>query len=226
MDATQDVPRFDCRGMAGGTRGPGTAAGLNLGLHQPSNHPRRSSRSCDMRLPVVVRPYSGWSYDIMLDQVVDGRVVKLRFLLDVILAMSRLVRICRKLEHIRNDNGAEFTVRSVVRWLRDDAIGSSFTAPGKLGITSLWSASTASCGTSCATWSGSARWPKPKCRSILDANSKTCVGTHSALGYRSPRFAANGPTPLASPQDSPAAWKQVSYAGQSLLISCLLNGRA
>lgn len=32
---------------------------------------------------------------------------------------------------IHSDNGAEFTARSVMRWLRDEAIGPAFIAPGK-----------------------------------------------------------------------------------------------
>ena len=70
---------------------------------------------------------------------------------DVILTLSRLMRLYGKPEHIRSDNGAEFTARSVMRWLRDEAIGPAFIAPGKPWQNGLWKASTASCGTSCST---------------------------------------------------------------------------
>ncbi len=49
---------------------------------------------------------------------------------DVILTLLRLMRLYGKPEHIRSDNGAEFTARSVMRWLRDEAIGPAFIAPG------------------------------------------------------------------------------------------------
>jgi len=84
------------------------------------------------------------------DQFVDGRVLKMLCVLDehtreclaivpaswlrsqdVILTLSRLLRVYGKPEHVRSDNGAEFTARSVMRWLRDEAIGPAFIAPGK-----------------------------------------------------------------------------------------------
>jgi len=48
-----------------------------------------------------------------------------------ILALSRLMRIYTKPEHIRSDNGAEFTARSVMRWLGKEGIRPAFIASGK-----------------------------------------------------------------------------------------------
>lgn len=50
---------------------------------------------------------------------------------DGIRTLSRLMRVCGKPEHIRSDNGAEFTARSAMRGLRDEPIGPAFIAPGK-----------------------------------------------------------------------------------------------
>ena len=77
---------------------------------------RRSG--CDMRLPGAVRPNSVWSYDFVHDQFVDGRVLKMLCVLDehtgeclaicagqwlrcwdVILTLSRLMRIYGKPQH-------------------------------------------------------------------------------------------------------------------------------
>lgn len=50
---------------------------------------------------------------------------------DVILALSRLMRLYGKPQHIRSDNGARFTAARVMRWLRDQQIGPAFIPPGK-----------------------------------------------------------------------------------------------
>jgi transposase InsO family protein len=40
------------------------------------------------------------------------------------------MRLYGKPAYIRSDNGAEFTAAKVMRWLRDQAIGPAFIAPG------------------------------------------------------------------------------------------------
>lgn len=40
------------------------------------------------------------------------------------------MRLYDKPSHIRSDNGAEFTARAVMCWLRDKHVGSSFIRPG------------------------------------------------------------------------------------------------
>lgn len=49
---------------------------------------------------------------------------------DVILTLSRLMRLYGKPAFVRSDNGAECTAAKVMRWLRDAAIGPAFIAPG------------------------------------------------------------------------------------------------
>lgn len=49
---------------------------------------------------------------------------------DVILTLSRLMRLYGKPAFARLDNGAEFTAAKVMRWLRNAAIGPAFIAPG------------------------------------------------------------------------------------------------
>ncbi len=50
---------------------------------------------------------------------------------DMILTLSRLMRLYGKPVHIRSDNGVEFPARPVMRWLRDEAVGPAFVAPGQ-----------------------------------------------------------------------------------------------
>jgi transposase InsO family protein len=50
---------------------------------------------------------------------------------DVILTLSRLMRLYGKPQFIRSDNGAEFTAAAVMRWLRERQVGPAFIPPGK-----------------------------------------------------------------------------------------------
>lgn len=152
LAASLQVPRFGYRRMAawlamgeGRVRRQWRALGLNI----PRRRPRRRRSGSDIRLPGAVRPNAVWSYDFVHDQMVDGRVLKLLCVIDectreclaievgaslraqdVILTLSRLMRLYGKPAYVRSDNGAEFTAAKVMRWLRDAAIGPAFIAPG------------------------------------------------------------------------------------------------
>ena len=54
------------------------------------------------------------------------------------------MRLHGKPTNIRWDNGAEFTVTAVMRWLRDQNVGPVFIKPGSHGRTAQSKASTAS----------------------------------------------------------------------------------
>jgi len=120
-----------------------------LGLQLPRRRPRRRRCGTDIRLPSSVTPNSVWTYDFVFDQTANGRVMKLLCILDehtreclaievsrricsqdVIVALSRLMRIYGKPAFIRSDHGAEFTAAAVMRWLRDQQVGPVFIAPG------------------------------------------------------------------------------------------------
>ena len=152
LAASPQVPRFGYRRMAAWlalgearVRRQWRALGLNI----PRRRPRRRRSGSDIRLPGAVRPNAVWSYDFVHDQMVDGRALKLLCVIDeytreclaievgaslraqdVILTLSRLMRLYGKPGFVRSDNGAEFTAAKVMRWLRDAAIGPAFIAPG------------------------------------------------------------------------------------------------
>jgi transposase InsO family protein len=152
LAASPKVPRFGYRRMAAWlnlgearVRRQWRALGLNI----PRRRPRRRRCGSDIRLPGAVRPNAVWSYDFVHDQLVDGRALKLLCVIDeytreclaievgaslrsqdVILTLSRLMRLYGKPAFVRSDNGAEFTAAKVMRWLRDAAIGPAFIAPG------------------------------------------------------------------------------------------------
>lgn len=152
LAASPQVPRFGYRRMAawldlgeGRVRRQWRALGLNI----PRRRPRRRRSGSDIRLHGAVRPNAVWSYDFVHDQMVDGRSLKLLCVIDeytrecltievgaslrsqdVILTLSRLMRLYGKPTYVRSDNGAEFTAAKVMRWLRDAAIGPALIAPG------------------------------------------------------------------------------------------------
>jgi putative transposase len=150
--ASQDVPRFGYRRMAAWlslSESRVRRMWRSLGLNIPRRRPRRRRSGSDIRLPGAVRPNAVWSYDFVHDQLVDGKVLKLLCVVDeytreclaievgaslrsqdVILTLSRLMRLYGKPAYVRSDNGAEFTAVRVMRWLRDNAIGPAFIAPG------------------------------------------------------------------------------------------------
>jgi hypothetical protein len=49
---------------------------------------------------------------------------------DVILTLSRLMRLYGKPAFIRSDNGAEFTATAAMKWLRDQNVGPAYIKPG------------------------------------------------------------------------------------------------
>lgn len=119
------------------------------GLSLPRKRPRRRRTGERMRLPGGDAPNAVWCYDFVHDRLADGRVLKLLCVLDeytreclaievgrslrsqdVILTLSRLMRIYGKPVCIRSDNGAEFTALRVMKWLQDEQVGTVFIQPG------------------------------------------------------------------------------------------------
>lgn len=121
-----------------------------LGLKLPRRRPRRRRCGSDMRLPGATHPNSVWCYDFVHDRFADGRAFRMLCVLDehtreclaievarsitsqdVILVLSRLMRLYSKPAFIRSDQGTEFTAGAVMRWLRDQRVGPAFIPPGR-----------------------------------------------------------------------------------------------
>lgn len=121
-----------------------------LGLQLPRRRPRRRRCGSDMRLPGATHPNSVWCYDFVHDRFADGRAFRMLCVLDehtreclaievarsitsqdVILVLSRLMRLHSKPAFIRSDQGTEFTAGAVMRWLRDQSVGPAFIPPGR-----------------------------------------------------------------------------------------------
>lgn len=152
IEASSRYPRFGYRRIAIMTdQSIGRVWRLwnQLGLSLPRRRPRKRRCGTDIRLPGATKPNSVWTYDFVHDRLANGQTLKLLCVLDehtreclaievgkslrnqdVILTLSRLMRIYGKPAFIRSDNGAEFTATAVMTWLRDNNVGPAFIKPG------------------------------------------------------------------------------------------------
>jgi transposase InsO family protein len=122
------------------------------GLKVPIKQPKRSrlwlnDGSC-IRLRAN-RPKHVWSYDFVMDRTHDGKVIRMLMVIDEYTRQCLAIRVERKLnseivlevlnelflrheppEHIRSDNGAEFTAVAVRDWLARLKVRTLFIEPG------------------------------------------------------------------------------------------------
>ncbi len=122
------------------------------GLKVPKKQPKRkrlwlNDGSC-IRLRPTHRNHV-WSYDIVSERTHDGRALRILTIIDEYTRESLAVRVGRRLtsetvmeqlgelfinkgipEHIRSDNGPEFTAKAVRRWLERLGVKTLFIEPG------------------------------------------------------------------------------------------------
>jgi transposase InsO family protein len=152
IEASGRYPRLGYRRIAvmtGKSMGSVWRLWSRLGLNLPRRRPRKRRCGTDMRIPGATRPNSVWTYDFVHDRLANGSQLKLLCVLDeytreclaieigkslrnqdVILTLSRLMRIYGKPAFIRSDNGGEFTATAVMKWLRDQNVGPAYITPG------------------------------------------------------------------------------------------------
>ena len=99
-----------------------------MGLNLPRRRPRRRRSGTDMRMLGAIRPNHVWTYDFVHDRLAGKRTIRLLCVLDehtreclaievatsitsreVVLTLTRLMRLYGKPAFIRSDQGAEFT---------------------------------------------------------------------------------------------------------------------
>ncbi|HJW56985.1 MAG TPA: IS3 family transposase [Burkholderiaceae bacterium] len=153
IEAAGSYPRFGYRRIAVMTeQSAGRVWRLwrSLGLNLPKRRPRKRRCGNDIRIPDAAQPNSVWSYDFVHDRLANGGTLKLLCVLDehtreclaievgkslrgqdVILTLSRLMRLYGKPAYIRSDNGVEFTTTAVIKWLRDQNAGPAYIKPGR-----------------------------------------------------------------------------------------------
>ena len=122
------------------------------GLQVPQKQRRRrrtgsSANSAQRR--AAVRPNHVWTYDFLFDRTEDGRLIKVLNVVDeftrrfFVILMARRIRAVDVIqtlevliarhgtpEHIRSDNGPEFVVRAIRRWLKARRVSTLFIEPG------------------------------------------------------------------------------------------------
>jgi transposase InsO family protein len=152
IEASGQFPRFGYRRIAvmtGASISRVQRLWSQLGLNLPKRRPKKRRCGSDIRIPGATAPNSVWSYDFVHDRLANGGGLKMLCILDentreclaievgkslrsqdVILALSRLMRIYGKPAFIRSDNGAEFTATAVMKWLRDQNVGPAYIKPG------------------------------------------------------------------------------------------------
>ena len=152
MEASNRYPRFGYRRIAvmtGQSIGRVWRLWSRLGLNLPRRRPRKRRCGTDIRIPGATCPNTIWTYDFVHDRLANGNPLKLLCVLDehtreclaievgkslrkqdVILTLSRLMRLYGKPAYIRSDNGAEFTATAVMKWLRDQNVGPAYIKPG------------------------------------------------------------------------------------------------
>jgi putative transposase len=122
------------------------------GLKVPKKQPKRSRLWLNDGSCIRLRPeYKDhvWSYDFMIDRTADGRAFKILNIIDEYTRECLAILVARKItnqevidilfnlfifrgipEHIRSDNGPEFTAKAVRKWLAQLAVKTLFIEPG------------------------------------------------------------------------------------------------
>jgi putative transposase len=122
------------------------------GLKVPQKQPKRgrlwlNDGSCVRLRPE--HPNHVWSYDFVMDTTDDGRPFRMLNVIDEFTRECLAIQVARKLkagdveacltelfcsrgmpEHIRSDNGAEFTAKSIRKWLNELGTKTVYIEPG------------------------------------------------------------------------------------------------
>jgi transposase InsO family protein len=122
------------------------------GLKVPRKQPKRSRLWLNDGSCIRLRPeYKDhvWSYDFMIDRTANGRAFKILNIIDEYTRECLAIVVKRKItsqevidklfelfilrgipEHIRSDNGPEFTAKVVRRWLNRSGVKTAYIEPG------------------------------------------------------------------------------------------------
>jgi transposase InsO family protein len=122
------------------------------GLKVPKKQPKRSRLWLNDGSCIRLRPEHEdhvWSYDFMIDRTADGRAFKILNIIDEFTRKNLSTKVNRRIrsqdvidelfelfilrgipEHIRSDNGPEFTARAVRKWLNRLGVKTLFIEPG------------------------------------------------------------------------------------------------
>ena len=141
------------------------------GLKVPKKQPKRGRLWLNDGSCIRLRPEHKdhvWSYDFVTARTTDGRAFKMLTIIDEYTRECLAILVERRLtaedvldqlynlfilrgvpEHIRSDNGPEFTAKAVRKWLKRMGVKTLFIEPGSPGRTGTLNRLTENLGTSC-----------------------------------------------------------------------------
>jgi putative transposase len=122
------------------------------GLKVPKKQPKRGRLWLNDSSCIRLRPeykHHVWSYDFMIDRTANGRAFKILNIIDEYTRECLVILVARKVrnqdvidllfqlfilrgipEHVRSDNGPEFTAKAVRKWLNRLRVKTLFIEPG------------------------------------------------------------------------------------------------
>jgi len=122
------------------------------GLKVPKKQPKRRRLWLNDGSCIRLRPeYKDhvWSYDFMIDRTANGKAFKILNIIDEYTRVCLAILVARKIrnqdvidllfhlfifrgipEHIRSDNGPEFTAKAIRKWLSNVGVKTLFIEPG------------------------------------------------------------------------------------------------
>jgi len=164
------------------------------GLKVPSKQPKRGRLWLNDGSCIRLRPeYPGhvWSYDFVQDRTHDGRAFRMLTVIDEFTRESLAIEVERRLrsddvlhcltrlfaergppDHIRSDNGAEFTAHAVRDWLGRMGVKTLFITPG-------------------SPWENGYVLAEPSfawTRALMASSEMSCLTVRSSPHYAKPRF--------------------------------------
>jgi len=191
------------------------------GLKVPKKHPRRGRLWLNDGSCVRLRPERKdhvWAYDFVQTRTHDGRAVRMLVVVDEHTRECLAIDVARRLtsddvlerlswlmatrgvpEHIRSDNGPEFTAKAVRSWLGKVGVRTLFIEPG-----SPWE------NGYCESLNGKLRdelldreifFTLKEARVLIERWRRhyNTERPHSSLGYRPPAPEARSPEPCSAP---------------------------
>jgi len=178
------------------------------GLKVPSKQPKRrrlwlNDGSC-MRLRPTHHNHV-WSYDFVADRTADGRPIKMLTIIDeytrecLAIEVARRIRnddVCHRLadlfirrgipEHLRSDNGSEFTAKVVREWLGRLGVKTLYIEPGSPWENGYIESFNGKLRDECLNREVFDTLPEARALVEMWRREYNYVRPHSSLGYRPP----------------------------------------
>lgn len=187
------------------------------GLKVPQKQPKRGRLWLNDDRLRPERANHGWSYDFVMDATDDGKPFRMFNVIDEFTRECLAIQVARNikagdveacltelfcsrgiLEHIRSDNGSEFTAKSIRKWLNELGVKTLFIEPGspwENGYIESFNGKLRD-----ELLNGEIFYTLQKAKILIEKWRRECnqVRPHSALGYKPPAPRAVVISPLSA----------------------------